>query len=168
MLRRKIKGVTGALPIIFFIFTVSKGRISSIMSESHNHLLRKYFGDVVERGQLNNLTEFFDEKAIFHFPNGDWNLEELKAFIIGIRNHLVNLNVEIEHEESTEDKISARVLFLANKKTNNSAIEWRTNTTWRFENNKCVETWPNFNVDFNKLEHQIGILPASSQYTSAH
>jgi len=123
----------------------------SSQDNKYRHLLRTYYGDIVERGQFDKLHDFFADGYIAHFREKDVDFEGCKELLQTLHKTLRNINVEIESDKWCDDRLCHEILFQANRKDDLSPVEWRSSTKWRIENGKIAESWPNTTISYEKI-----------------
>jgi len=117
----------------------------------YRHLLRAYYGEVVERGNFDKMSDFFTDGYIAHFPGKDLDLQGLKEMLKTLHQNLNNINVEIESDKWCDGKLCHEILFQGNRKGDMSMVEWRSNSKWCIENGKCCESWPTTTIPYDKI-----------------
>merc|ERR1711879_894110 len=131
--------------------TNNKQQATMSQENDCRHLLRKFYGDIIERGQLDKLSDYIADGWVGHFPGKDASLEDLRALYKSFHENLNNCNVEIEHDNLEGDILKHEFIFQGNRKSDTSAVEWRATNKWKMQNDKIIESWHETTYSFDQM-----------------
>ncbi|MGH8930679.1 MAG: ester cyclase [Egibacteraceae bacterium] len=139
------------------------------MSEENKAVVRRFYDEVMGRGNLDVLDELIAEdfndhgEALFGSPQGR---NALREAIIGGHNIFTDFNVYIEDMITDGDMVGVRGTmrcyhhgqFMSAAPTGNQ-LSWKGLVMWRVVDGKAVERW--FNSDSLSILQQLNLVPVN-------
>lgn len=125
------------------------------MTESSNRaLVRRYYEEVLDQGQLQALDELADPDFISYLPDGRGiGLDRYKQAIAGTLAAVADLNVTIEDQIAEDDKVVTRwratgtpQIEFAGIKPNGKPVTITAIHVHRIRNGKLIEHWEAINL----------------------
>ena len=133
------------------------------MSIEENKALVRRVYDLLDKKELEASYEYFAPQFVFHSPNGDWSLAQVKKFDTGFYTAFPDMNVTIEDIIAEGDKVSVRVAYRGTQMgefigitSTGKRIDITNANTFIISAGKLVEGW---NVTDVRLIQQLGVIP---------
>ena len=138
--------------------------IKNTPSPSKTDILKQWYVDVWENGNLDVIEDYFLEVA--HNTNGGENHlvpgfgvdpKELREWLSILHSFVTDIKVDVLRTIEQGDWISAVLRITCRQRETSNKIEVIQQITLRFEGDKKVESYPSF--DFIRFFEQLGQLP---------
>jgi predicted ester cyclase len=120
------------------------------MSAEHKQILRRFFHDVLERGDLGVLDAIVDRTFVDHqpAPGQGPGVEGVRQFVTAVRAGISNLRVEVEHLIAEGELVSSVVTLrgthtgdLMGLPPSGKDVTMRIADVVRIQGGKVVERW---------------------------
>ncbi len=133
------------------------------MSIEENKVLVRRIYELLNRKEFDASYKYFAPEFVFHSPDGDWSLVQVRQFDTIFYAAFPDMSVTIEDMVAEGDKVSVRVTyrgthqreFMGIAPTGNKLNITNANTL-RITDGKFVEGW---NVTDLRLMEQLGVIP---------
>jgi steroid delta-isomerase-like uncharacterized protein len=136
------------------------------MSEKKKVIVRRYFEEILDGGNLDLVDEIFDPQYVLHDPNAPEEvrgLEGAKQFVGVFRRAFPDIAHTIEDQAAEGDKVVTRFRARATHKgelmgipPTGEKVTIEGISIWRVANGKIKECW--FNYDALGLMRQLGAI----------
>ena len=144
------------------------------MSEGNKVIVRRYFEEILDGGNLDLVDEIFDPHYVLHDPNTPQEVRGFqgsKQFVGAFRTALPDIGHTIEDQIAEGDKVVIRLRARATHKgelmgipPTGKELTIRGISIWRIANGKIRECWVNY--DALGLMQQLGVIPESEEQAS--
>jgi predicted ester cyclase len=134
------------------------------MSEENKVVVRRYFEEILDGGNLGLVDEIFDPQYVLHDPNAPEpvrGLEGSKHFVGMFRSAFPDIAHTIEDQAAEGDKVVTRLRACATHRgelmgipPTGKEVTIEGISIWRIANGKIKECW--FNYDALGLMQQLG------------
>lgn len=136
------------------------------MSSENKVMLRRLFGDGMEKGDDSVIDELVASEYVNHdFPTPTRGAEGFKMIVGTFRAAFPGIHVQIEDEFGDGDRVGARGMFTGTHRgefmgvaPTGKDVSIKYLDLWRVEGGKFVENW--VQMDMMRLMQQLGALPA--------
>lgn len=136
----------------------------STPSRSKTEILKQWYVDVWENGNLDVIEDYFLEVAHNSHgsnnhlvPNFGVDTKELREWLSILHSFVTDIKVEVLQTIEQGDWISAMLRINCRQRETSNQIEVIQQITLRFEGDKKAESYPSF--DFIRFFEQLGQLP---------
>lgn len=136
------------------------------MSAQEKVIVRRYFEEILDGGNLDLVDEIFDPQYVLHDPNAPEEvrgLEGAKQFVGVFRSAFPDIAHTIEDQIAEGDKVVTRLRARATHKgelmglpPTGEEVTVEGISIWRIANGKIKECW--FNYDALGLMRQLGVI----------
>src|ERR1700752_419888 len=138
------------------------------MSEENKALIRRWFGEVWNKGRADAIEEMLAEYGVAHGLSDDpanpiIGPRDFRPFHTLIREAFPNMTIVVEDTVAEGDKVAARCSVRAKhegdflgRSATQAQVDYTGIASVRIENGMIVEAWNNF--DFMTLHKQVGLL----------
>jgi steroid delta-isomerase-like uncharacterized protein len=136
------------------------------MSAQEKVIVRRYFEEILDGGNLDLVDEIFDPQYVLHDPNAPEEvrgLEGAKQFVGVFRSAFPDIAHTIEDQIAEGDKVVTRLRARATHKgelmgipPTGEEVTIEGISIWRIANGKIKECW--FNYDALGLMRQLGVI----------
>jgi steroid delta-isomerase-like uncharacterized protein len=101
------------LPILLIIFMSCGSEVRNDMKETNIAIVRKFFEDVINKGDMNILEEIFSENFTDHYASPDLpkGIGGFKLFLTRIATAFPDIQATVEDIFSDKDKVVVRLSF---------------------------------------------------------
>ncbi|SPH21131.1 hypothetical protein ASD8599_01876 [Ascidiaceihabitans donghaensis] len=130
--------------------------------ENKHDILKRYYKDVWERGNLDAIDAYFDLTSDADRLLPDRRIEpgEIREWVGIIRSYVTDIDVKIIKSIEEGDWISAFMVIECRRLDTGQPVKAHQHIMLRFTKDKKVESYPQF--DFLQFFEQIGLLPENS------
>ena len=138
------------------------------MSEKNKALVRRYFEEVLNRGELATVDEIFAANYFYHGrPEDRTDPEGTRQMAIRVRNAFPDLHITVDDQIAEDDRVVTRWTLSGTSQGSYSTIgptgkrvQWSAIFIHRLEGGKIAEAW--VVTDRLSMVRQLGVIPAQT------
>jgi steroid delta-isomerase-like uncharacterized protein len=141
------------------------------MPEGNKAIVRRYFQEILDGGNLDLVDEIFEPQYVLHDPSSPQEvrgLEGSKQFVVMFRSAFPDIAHTIEDQVAEGDKVVTRLRAHATHTgdlmgipATGKGVTIEGISIWRIADGKIEECW--FNYDALGLMRQLGVIPESGE-----
>jgi len=125
-------------------------------------LLRRWYEEVWENGNLDVIGDFFDPGTIAQgvVPEMQMGVDDFRDLVMAFQAHVGAFKVDMLKAIEADDWVAAMIRVQTTRADNGAPIEVTGQVMTRFENGKMVEAYNQ--MDYVTLLEQLGLFPAET------